>query len=1411
MKMRRFFILLVFLFSACDFETLLSPEFDAPVKSFFDTYTNTAAIERHDYSEPPYQDSSRRLCFDSYKDYSVNFYLRNPQLYSLNLEAKFNSLSGVDTSEITVVQSEDKNSITLTLPQKFLVDSDEGKNISPTISLYEPMSGRSFPEYSFELYCNSKPPKVYNPTIINNGNSTFVIAFDMPEVVELVVRHKDLANIIINGVSYPLSVDSEGNFNFPDTSRFSTSWKSSYAEIGGKTFNHEDNDRAVYFETGEAFSADDKSYTIVLADAAGLTTEILASTVITKINKPSIYEVQESGREKTLDASKTISLSTLASTEKGSIRIKAPTTDNTGSALLTPVTLYYNIYNGTKKKAVFYNSGSFSGSKDISLAVGTWYVEVYAEATNYESSSPLKCDIRVADNSIYVSASGDDEGDGSASEPFATINGATGLNETGVIHDIISRVAEDAAIASKAYTIRVMGALSENVSLSDPLDGDGKLCTTGLNLTGDSGAASDSIASLTVDTTDSVPVSLKELTVGSVTVKAGKKLKLYDGAAITNAGVEAAGLLAMEGSAKITNLTLADGAYITLTGDLTSERAAEITLASSAYAIGTKILENNSYTESNCAKFKIVDNDPTDTKEWYVKSDGSLSHKVKFGPDAIENITVFENESDIEVTNEKTGFTFKFTAPEGYSYSWKVDDTVSGTENVLILNAITWGTGIYDVYLTASKDGKTYSYHAQINHQLVTEFTGTAEECAEYINALTVNETYNVTVTGPVGPGDTDGLMQVANAIRSRHYGIYINLDARGTSNSSDINTYNDGAYFHDCTALKSIKLPIWMKALITNLFAGCTKLESVDIPNTVQQIMTGAFKNCTSLISISLPQKLTGNGLNHGLEAGAFEGCSALTSISYAGYIEEWKEIKFGKSSTSPKTWRDGVPATSVNCSDGTLDLNYIDPYTVYGKLKTGSSYSESLEGSGSQADPYIFAADLASVQIILKSDFTYELKFDNTNVTATAGTGGVTEISISDEQRTAIGGQTICGTVENTDYKVYFTIEETPSSVAYLLSAPTSGTYSLSTLSELKKIKDWVSDNNTLQNVTFTLEDDIDTKGEELIIGYYKYDDSANRAFMGVFDGNNHSITNSITASGINESAYIALFSYVKGSSTVIKNLTVKGTSTRGSIVGYLDGNASVENCISETVIETSVENIGGILCRLEKGYVRNCINKGAITSTSNTEGGIVGYTNGGSGSIDRCINKGNISGRYAGGIVGYMQSNIPITNCKNSGKLTGTGNEVGGIIGSLNTTPKMINNNCNLGEVNIGAGIIGGTDGNNTIINNNCNANTAEYGLIKSFKTYSKTLTAENNYSVKIDGKTLYPSTGSGSFNPSTITEAQIKSFELSEASTSSVVESLNNWATNNSTSSLPYASWKLNTDGKPELDLGKMDKW
>jgi hypothetical protein len=84
----------------------------------------------------------------------------------------------------------------------------------------------------------------------------------------------------------------------------------------------------------------------------------------------------------------------------------------------------------------------------------------------------------------------------------------------------------------------------------------------------------------------------------------------------------------------------------------------------------------------------------------------------------------------------------------------------------------------------------------------------------------------------------------------------------------------------------------------------------------------------------------------------------------------------------------------------------------------------------------------------------------------------------------------------------------------IGRLTEAPTSGTYSLSTLNELKQIRDWVKGTGhpTLENVTIELEADIDTGGEQITIGHYK-SGATNYAFKGTLDGKGHKITNTIT----------------------------------------------------------------------------------------------------------------------------------------------------------------------------------------------------------------------------------------------------------------------------------------------------------
>jgi hypothetical protein len=200
----------------------------------------------------------------------------------------------------------------------------------------------------------------------------------------------------------------------------------------------------------------------------------------------------------------------------------------------------------------------------------------------------------------------------------------------------------------------------------------------------------------------------------------------------------------------------------------------------------------------------------------------------------------------------------------------------------------------------------------------------------------------------------------------------------------------------------------------------------------------------------------------------------------------------------------------------------------------------------------------------------------------------------------------------------------------------------------------------------------------------------------FAGVFDGDGHTISDiSITASTAGYGGY-GLFGYVNGGT--IGNLTLSGSislgnnvSFVGGVVGYLYGNVySCHNQMSITCTAGS-SNIGGIVGCAERiltvsipapNYIKCCSNSGNI-SGGGREGGIAGATychtspqvDTGGIIVDCCFNSGNItctqtSKTYAGGIVGYNSGYI--SNCYNSGTLTGNGSSysiyLGGIAGML-----------------------------------------------------------------------------------------------------------------------------------------------
>lgn len=436
--------------------------FETDVKDFMEKYTETAAVEEHKISVKSYNDAANNLNISSFEDAEVSLYMRNPKKYNMVPSVSFKELAEtISRSSVTITQN-DINTLTLKLPQDFLIPSDEGKNISAEISLYEPMSGRTFEKYTVPLYCNSIPPAILNPTVVNNGGNSFVIAFDMPNDEEVAIRHKDISEVVIEGVSYPVEVttvsDAEGIlhavYNFTDP-HFTRSWNPSYIIINSKEFNQTSN--SVYFETEIPFAAIDKEFTLILKDRAGLSSTVKASTNISKLLKPVIKD--QSGN--VISENGTAGIPYDEETKVGRITIIPPTLDHLGNPV-SGSTVYYTIYEATGSGKI-YATGTTTEEKTIELPQNTYRTEAYASLTNYENSATASVRFRFVNNLIFVKA-GSENGDGSEIAPYSTI--------TQVLEDINGRVNKDTK-----YTIYVEGDLGEDLSITGPINTDELIIT----------------------------------------------------------------------------------------------------------------------------------------------------------------------------------------------------------------------------------------------------------------------------------------------------------------------------------------------------------------------------------------------------------------------------------------------------------------------------------------------------------------------------------------------------------------------------------------------------------------------------------------------------------------------------------------------------------------------------------------------------------------------------------------------------------------------------------------------------------------------------------------------------------------------------------------------------------------------
>lgn len=197
-----------------------------------------------------------------------------------------------------------------------------------------------------------------------------------------------------------------------------------------------------------------------------------------------------------------------------------------------------------------------------------------------------------------------------------------------------------------------------------------------------------------------------------------------------------------------------------------------------------------------------------------------------------------------------------------------------------------------------------------------------------------------------------------------------------------------------------------------------------------------------------------------------------------------------------------------------------------------------------------------------------------------------------------------------------------------------------------------------------------------------------------------NNATVTTTSQASDNNRTSAGGFVGYVNAGATItIKSYTDENGQTKkstnngkisttssadnkgvGGFVGYSYGKITLTDCVNEkNATITGKERVGGLVGYIGKAdsdsqkemVISGCENKAAVTSNSTNDvygiGGIVGYNSGHKVAITNCINSGAITGTHeTAGIIGYSDHS-DISGCTNSGAVSGFAT-VGGIVGKM-----------------------------------------------------------------------------------------------------------------------------------------------
>ncbi|HML38805.1 MAG TPA: hypothetical protein PKA19_15520, partial [Bacillota bacterium] len=222
-----------------------------------------------------------------------------------------------------------------------------------------------------------------------------------------------------------------------------------------------------------------------------------------------------------------------------------------------------------------------------------------------------------------------------------------------------------------------------------------------------------------------------------------------------------------------------------------------------------------------------------------------------------------------------------------------------------------------------------------------------------------------------------------------------------------------------------------------------------------------------------------------------------------------------------------------------------------------------------------------------------------------------------------------------------------------------------------EINKAEDLAAIKDNLSG-SYKLTGKIDLTGEWTPIG------SLSAPFTGTFDGGGYTIGGLIINAG--NKTYQGLFGKI-GKDGVVENLSVEGTisSTQssnawtGGIAGQVE-DGSIINCVSRVKIDAKGNKIGGVAGDVSGAAIfTGCANLDSVKAKG-MAGGIIGGMSGtAKPKIKNCYNTGAITptGSNCGGLIGYTSGNVTIENCYSTGTVSTIGTNCGALIGLLTST--------------------------------------------------------------------------------------------------------------------------------------------